>query len=187
VTNYGNVSIALNTRSHLPLTGAGRGTYADRSSDRHIHPHRRADGDGGSRGAEPLSGTDRGERYMGLATTRGSEKLEDFEPLARRGPARRRRGSLTTDAPPSAINYYGRCQLINTNGYVSETIASNNGIYHDIFQCYTQTPPDTWTRLPPRRPRPVPGSSSFHRRWLIESNPVVNGITLNGSRRVTVW
>jgi hypothetical protein len=30
------------------------------------------------------------------------------------------------------------------------------------------------------------GIIEFHRRWLIESNPVVNGIALTGSRRVTV-
>jgi hypothetical protein len=27
---------------------------------------------------------------------------------------------------------------------------------------------------------------AFHRRWLIEQDPVVNGVTLTGSRRITV-
>jgi hypothetical protein len=31
------------------------------------------------------------------------------------------------------------------------------------------------------------GNMAFHRRWLIEANPVVGSVTLTGSRRVTVY
>src|SRR3979490_2987564 len=110
--------------------------------------------------AQSLSGTDRA-RYMGLATTLGSEKLEDLNHWPAVDPHVAAGGSLTTDAPPAAIDYYDDIDLSNTNGNVSETIAT------------TVAPAGS-------------GIIAFHRRWLIEADPVVNGITLTGSRRVTV-
>jgi len=32
----------------------------------------------------------------------------------------------------------------------------------------------------------APTAYMFHRRWVIEQNPVVNGVTVTGARRVTV-
>jgi Tfp pilus assembly protein PilV len=134
--------------------------------------------------AQSLSGTDRA-RYMGLATTLVSEKLEDLSHWPAVDPHVAVGGSLTTDAPPSAFNYYDDVNLSNTNGYVSETIASNNGTtttYSNVIHNATGYVDTTATTAAPSGS----GIIEFHRRWLIESNPVVNGITLTGSRRVTV-
>ena len=134
--------------------------------------------------AQSLSGTDRA-RYMGLATTLVSEKLEDLNHWPAVDPHVAAGGSLTTDAPPAAIDYYDDIDLSNTNGNVSETIASNNGVtttYSNVIHNATGYVNTIATTVAPAGS----GIIAFHRRWLIEADPVVNGITLTGSRRVTV-
>jgi Tfp pilus assembly protein PilV len=134
--------------------------------------------------AQSLSGTDRA-RYMGLATTLVSEKLEDLNHWPAVEPHVAAGGSLTSDAASGTINYYDDIDLSNTNGYVSETIASTNGgttTYSNVIHNATGYVNTVATTAAPTGS----GIISFHRRWLIETNPVVNGITLTGSRRVTV-
>ncbi len=134
--------------------------------------------------AQSLSGTDNA-RYLGLATTLVSEKLEDLNRWPAADPHVAAGGSLTTDAPPSAIDYYDDVDLSNTNGYVSETIASNPGTgvqYKNVIHNATGFVDTGATTAPPAGS----GVLTFHRRWLIEASPTVNGITLTGSRRVTV-
>jgi len=134
--------------------------------------------------AQSLSGTERA-RYMGLATTLVSEKLEDLNHWSAVDPHLAAGGSLTTDAPPAAIDYYDDVDLSNTGGQVSETIASNPGtgtVYTNVIHNATGYMNTVATTVAPAGS----GIIVFHRRWLIETNPVVNGITLTGSRRVTV-
>jgi Tfp pilus assembly protein PilV len=133
--------------------------------------------------AQSLSGTDRA-RYMGLATTLVSEKLEDLNHWPAVEPHVAAGGSLTSDAASGTIDYYDDIDLSNTNGYVSETIASTNGAtttYTNVIHNATGYVNTVATTAAPAGS----GIISFHRRWLIEANPVVNGITLTGSRRVT--
>src|ERR1700730_13180608 len=134
--------------------------------------------------AQSLNGTERA-RYLGLATTLVSEKLEDLNHWPAANPHVFAGGSLTADAALSAINYYDDVDLSNTNGYVSETIASNPGtgtVYTKVIHNATRDVDTSATTVPPTGS----GIIAFHRRWLIEADPVVNGITLTGSRRVTV-
>ena len=134
--------------------------------------------------AQSLSGTDNA-RYLGLATTLVSEKLEDLNRWPSPDPHVASGGSLTVDSASSTINYYDDVDLSNTNGYVSETIASTSGTtttYSNVIHNATGFVDTAATTTAPSGS----GIIAFHRRWLIEADPVVNGITLTGSRRVTV-
>jgi prepilin-type N-terminal cleavage/methylation domain-containing protein len=134
--------------------------------------------------AQSLGGTDRA-RYMGLATTLVSEKLEDLNRWPSADPHVGAGGSLSADSVSGSINYYDDVDLSNTNGYVSETIASTTGgvtTYTNVIHNATGYVNTTSTTQAPSGS----GIIAFHRRWLIEADPVVNGITLTGSRRVTV-
>ncbi len=122
---------------------------------------------------------------MGLATTLASEKLEDLN----RWPSVDARvaagGSLTSDTTTGTIDYFDDISLSNTNGQVSETIASTSGgttTYTNIIHKATGEIVSSSTSVAPT----VSGAIGFHRRWLIESSPSVNSITLTGIRRVTV-
>jgi Tfp pilus assembly protein PilV len=134
--------------------------------------------------AQSLGGTDRA-RYLGLATTLVSEKLEDLNRWPSADPHVGAGGSLSADSASGSINYYDDVDLSNTNGYVSETIASTTGgvtTYTNVIHNATGYVNTTATTQAPAGS----GIVAFHRRWLIEADPVVNGITLTGSRRVTV-
>src|SRR5579872_169396 len=76
--------------------------------------------------AQSLTGTDNA-RYLGLATTLVSEKLEDLNRWPSSDPHVVAGGSLTADSASGSINYYDDVDLSNTNGYVSETVASTTG------------------------------------------------------------
>jgi type IV pilus assembly protein PilV len=126
-----------------------------------------------------LSGTERA-RYMALATTLTSEKLEDLNRWRSVAPQVAAGGSLSADTTVGTTNYFDDTDLSNTNGQVSETVAVPGG-YSTITHKSTGEITTTNTAAPTGT-----GMVVFHRRWLIESNPVVNGITLTGDRRVTV-
>src|ERR1700704_1107405 len=70
--------------------------------------------------AQSLSGTD-SARYLGLATTLVSEKLEDLNRWPSADPHVAAGGSLTSDSATGSLDYYDDVDLSNTNGYVSET------------------------------------------------------------------
>jgi Tfp pilus assembly protein PilV len=129
--------------------------------------------------ASSLSGTERA-RFMALATTLASEKLEDLNRYPKAALQIVAGGSLTSDATVGTLNYFDDTDLSNTTGQVSETVAITGGYSTIVHQSNgqistTNTAAATGT-----------GLVVFHRRWLIESSPVVNGITLTGSRRITV-
>jgi prepilin-type N-terminal cleavage/methylation domain-containing protein len=130
--------------------------------------------------AQSLSGTE-AARYMALATTLTSEKLEDLNRWRAIDPHVAAGGSLSTDTTVGTINFYDDIDLSNTTGQVSETVAVPGGYSSVIHKSTGEVIPNSNTTAPVGG-----GIVAFHRRWLIESNPVVNGVTLTGIRRVTV-
>jgi len=129
---------------------------------------------------QSLAGTERA-RYMALATTLASEKLEDLNRWRAVDAHVATGGSLTTDTTVGSLNYYDDVDLSNTSGQVSETVATGAGYSSVIHKATGEVIPSASSSAPSGS-----GYIAFHRRWLVESNPVVNGITLTGSRRVTV-
>lgn len=131
--------------------------------------------------AQTLGGTERA-RYTGLATTLASEKLEDLNRWPSVDPHVAAGGSLTSNSASGSLNYYDDIDLANTTGQVSETVSSTSGTYTSVIHNATGYVQSNSNTSAPSGS----GIVAFHRRWLIEANPVVNGITLTGSRRVTV-
>ena len=134
--------------------------------------------------AQSMGGTERA-RYTGLATTLASEKLEDLNRWPGVDPHVAAGGSLTSDSASGSLNFYDDIDLANTTGQVSETVSSTSG----STTTYTSVIHNATGYVQSNSNTSAPSGSgviAFHRRWLIEANPVVNGITLTGSRRVTV-
>jgi prepilin-type N-terminal cleavage/methylation domain-containing protein len=130
--------------------------------------------------ASSLSGTERA-RFMALATTLASERLEDLNRWRSIDPHVAAGGSLTADNTVGTLNYFDDVDLSNTTGQISETVAVTGGYSSVIHKSTGEMIPNSNTAAPTGT-----GTIAFHRRWLIEANPVVGGITLTGSRRVTV-
>jgi prepilin-type N-terminal cleavage/methylation domain-containing protein len=131
--------------------------------------------------AQTLSGTERA-RYLSLATMLVSEKLEDLNRWPSVDPHVAAGGNLTGDGSAGTLNYYDDIDFSNTTGQVSETVSNTNGTYSNVIHKSTGIVDTSSTTAPPSGS----GIISFHRRWLIETNPVVNGVTLTGARRITV-
>jgi prepilin-type N-terminal cleavage/methylation domain-containing protein len=131
--------------------------------------------------AQSLAGTENA-RFMALATTLASEKLEDLNRWPSADPHVAAGGSLSTDTTVGTVKYYDDIDLSNTTGQVSETVAITGGYSTVIHKSTGEVIPNSNTAAPT-----ATGTVAFHRRWLIESNPVVNSITATGSRRVTVF
>jgi Tfp pilus assembly protein PilV len=131
--------------------------------------------------AQSLAGTD-SARYLGLATTLVSEKLEDLNRWPSGSPYVAAGGGLTADTAAGSLNYFDDVDLSNTSGRVSETVSKTDGTYSNVIHNATGYMDTSSTTSPPAGT----GIIAFHRRWLIEANPVVNGVTLTGSRRITV-
>jgi len=136
--------------------------------------------------AQTLGGTERA-RYMALATTLASEKLEDLSRYPAVTPAVGQiqgGGSLTSDTTNTGnYNCFDDVDLSNTNGQIGESYQTSTGYSTIVHQATGEVD------VNPTNNAPVPGGSgnmAFHRRWLIEQDPVVNGVTLTGSRRITV-
>jgi prepilin-type N-terminal cleavage/methylation domain-containing protein len=128
--------------------------------------------------ARSLRGTDQA-RQMAVSTTLCSEKLEDLNRWVKADPHVAAGGSLTSDNTVGTLNYYDDVDLSNTTGQVSETMAITGGYSSVIHKSTGEVIANSNTAAPS-------GAVAFHRRWLIEADPTVNGITLTGSRRVTV-
>lgn len=134
--------------------------------------------------AQTLSGTSRA-RFLSQATTLVSEKLEDLNRWNAADPHVAAGGSLTSDSATGAVNYYDDVDMSATNGQVIESVASTSSgsttyynVIHNASGYVDSAPTNTQVT--------TSGDITFHRRWLIESNPTVNGITVTGSRRITV-
>lgn len=135
--------------------------------------------------SQTLSGTERA-RFMALATTLASEKLEDLSRYPATTPAVAALtpgGSLTADTPVSGINYYDDVDLSNTNGQVAESYAVTGGYSTIVHQATGEVDVNPSSSTPVSTST---GTQTYHRRWLIEASPTVGGITLTGSRRITV-
>lgn len=135
--------------------------------------------------AQSLTGTTNA-RYLSTATTLASEKLEDLDRWPSADPHVGAGGSLTSDSA-GTINYYDDVDLSNASGQVAESTAGTTGgttTYNNVTHSATGYIVDNSTATSPASTGT--GTVVFHRRWLIEANPVVNGITLTGNRRVTV-
>jgi Tfp pilus assembly protein PilV len=130
--------------------------------------------------AQSLAGTERA-RYLALLTTLASEKLEDLNKWPSADSHVVAGGSLTSNSAVGTVSYYDDINLSNTTGQVSETVAVTGGYSTVIHKSTGEVIPSSNTAPPSGS-----GTIAFHRRWLIESDPVVNGVTLTGSRRVTV-
>jgi hypothetical protein len=131
--------------------------------------------------AQSLTGTE-SARFMALATTLASEKLEDLNRYPNATPPVTQLtagGSLAGDS----TGYNDTVDLSNTQGQISESIPTSTG-YSNIIHLSTGEVQVNPTATTP--PSAGSGTVVFHRRWLIEQDPSVNGVTLTGSRRVTV-
>ena len=76
--------------------------------------------------SQTLRGTEQA-RYLALATTLCSEKLEDLNRWTSVDPHVAAGGSLTTDTTVGTLNYYDDVDLSNTTGQVSETMVIAGG------------------------------------------------------------
>jgi Tfp pilus assembly protein PilV len=132
--------------------------------------------------AQTLGGTERA-RYMALVTTLASEKLEDLSRYPAATPAVTQLaggGSITSDT----TGYNDNVDLSNTQGQIAESIPTSGGGYSNIIHQATGEVDVVPNATTP--PSAGSGTMVFHRQWMIEQDPVVNGVTLTGSRRVTV-
>jgi len=135
-----------------------------------------------------LGSTQRAQ-FTSTATTLASEKLEDINHWPIGDAHLSAGGSLTADhqvtVSGTSYNYYDDVDLSDSTGQVAESVAdSSSGTtnYYPVIHNatgYVDTTPDTTAPT-------TNGNIVFHRRWLVESNPVVNGNTLTGAIRVTV-
>jgi prepilin-type N-terminal cleavage/methylation domain-containing protein len=134
---------------------------------------------------QSLSGTTNA-RYLSTATTLASEKLEDLDRWPAADPHVNTGGSLTADSA-GTINYFDDVDLSSATGQVAESTAGTTGgttTYNNVTHSATGYIVDNSAATSPANTGA--GTLTFHRRWLIEPSPVVNGITLTGNRRVTV-
>jgi len=131
-------------------------------------------------------------KYMNLAATLTSEKLEDLNRWDSDDPqiciptGQATAGSLTSDVvqtttcsggASSSVNYFDDVTLANVNGAVSETVSSTSA-GNTVYTTTTHAPDGSIQTSTSATP---PAAATFHRRWIIEGNTPVTGV-----RRVTV-
>jgi prepilin-type N-terminal cleavage/methylation domain-containing protein len=138
--------------------------------------------------AKMSMGTDTSHQTS-IATVLASEKLEDLSRYPASADQVTAGGSLATDTSVTTasgdLDYFDDITLSNLGGEVTESVASTSGgstTYTNVIHSATGYVDTGATNAPVTDT----GGNIFHRRWLIESDPVVNGITLSGMRRVTV-
>lgn len=122
-------------------------------------------------------------QMMMQASTLATEKLEDLNQYPNNDPnvtvtVGSTAGSLSADTTTSGISYYDDVYISSSTGSMSET-QTISGTPFTI----THTPSTITTS------NTAPSTTStidFHRRWVIEKNPVVSGTTMTGMLRITV-
>ncbi len=134
--------------------------------------------------AQTVTGTER-SRDMGLAATLASEKLEELNRWPTVDPNVAAGGSLGADTAVGMIDYFDDVVFASASGQVSETVSTNVGGV-TTYTTLAHSSGGVITPSSSTSPPSTAGQTAFHRRWIIESNPVVNSITLTGTRRVTV-
>jgi len=164
--------------------------------------------------AQMENGTER-SRFMGIAATLATEKLEDLNRWPSGDPhvnsnSASTVGSLTSDVGPvsvtssagitdSGINYFDDVVIADNGGAADSSngngaCASGVGAVGETVSSssgYTTTYHCADGEMPPpvttaTATAPEVSAISFHRRWTIEQNPSINGTTVNNVRRVTV-
>ncbi len=140
--------------------------------------------------AVTLGGTERA-RDLGLATTLTSEKLEDLNRWPTTDPDVAAGGNLGTDTTVGTIDYFDDVVFASTGGLETETTSTKTGGV-TTYVSTSHSPNGIISQTSSVTAPATAGQTAFHRRWLIEMNPVVNGVTLTapgglvGPRRVTV-
>jgi len=139
--------------------------------------------------AQSLNGTAR-SRYMSLASTYASEKLEDLNHWPTSDPhvcvaSGATAGSLTSDIQTASVtcngltdtvDYFDDVQIVDTNGAACETTSGTS--YTTI--CHNANGTVTTTTSTVASTANI-GAIAFHRRWTIEMDQPVTGI-----KRITV-
>jgi hypothetical protein len=138
-----------------------------------------------------LSGATTSSRYSSTQTLLASEKLEDLSRLSACDPeiavpGGGSVGSLTSDAAVQTITAGGTvCGTENVSYSDDVQISSDNGAFTETNNGVTisQNPNGEITTTAP----PASATSmKFHRRWVIEQDPIIQGNTVTGARRITV-
>lgn len=143
--------------------------------------------------AQTISGTAR-SKYMSLAATLASEKLEDLNrwPVADNHIAvtsGTTAGSLTADVIQSVtvgsttedVNYYDEILFASTAGAVSKTVSSLD-VSGKVVYTTTSHQPDGTISTTTSSSSALPADTiAFKRRWVIEKDAPVTGV-----RRITV-
>jgi Tfp pilus assembly protein FimT len=139
--------------------------------------------------AARMMGGSRESRFMGLAASLTSEKIEDLTRFAFDDPqvcvttGNATAGSLTADIVlnvtcPSGkaanVNYFDDVSLESTTGSISETVSAPGPVYTTT----THSPDGTMAMTASAT---LPGTATFHRRWIIEKDSPVANV-----RRLTV-
>jgi hypothetical protein len=154
--------------------------------------------------------TSRQSKFMALAAELATEKIEDLnrwdpgDPQICVPTGSSSVGSLTQDTPlrtttcpggaSGTVAYYDDVAVntvvsganspcpSTTYGCLSETMSAlSNG--STVYLTTVHPPSGQIQTLQNSTP---PTSYTFDRRWVIEANPVVNGVTITGARRLTV-
>lgn len=155
-----------------------------------------------------MSGGER-SKYMSLAATLASEKLEDLNRWSAQNaqvcvPAgNTTAGSLiadvlqTTTCPgglSGSVSYYDDVNIAltgngtgtncpgSTSGCLAETVSSLQG----GSTVYTTTYHTPDGQIQVNTSSTPPTTTIFHRRWVVEADPTVNGAAVTGLRRLTV-
>ena len=154
--------------------------------------------------------TSRQSRYMALAAELASEKLEDLnrwdpdDPQICVPTASSSVGSLSQDTPlqtttcpggaSGTVTYYDNVAMDTVvSGANSPCPSTTYGCFSEIVSTLSNGSATYLTTVHPPSGQiqtltttTAPTTYTFDRRWIIEANPVVNGVTITGVRRVTV-
>lgn len=158
----------------------------------------------------------RQSKYMSLAGTLASEKLEDLNrwqnsttagvdssdpQICVPSPATSE-GSITVDTTTSitcgsateSVNYFDNVSIDVTDtaadcnsgssGCFAETTSVTTSGVTTYYTTYHS--PNGTISSPPVQSTVAPSNMTFHRRWIVEANPVIAGSVATGVRRITV-
>jgi prepilin-type N-terminal cleavage/methylation domain-containing protein len=148
-------------------------------------------------------------KYMSLAATLASEKLEDLNRWSAHDPsvcvptAGATVGSLTSDilqtttcpaGLSASVSYYDDVNIaLSGNGSGTNCPGSSSGCLAETVSSvingsttYTTTYHTPDGQINVNNSATPPTTTIFHRRWIVEANPTVNGVAITGVRRVTV-
>jgi len=125
-------------------------------------------------------------RAAGIETILASEKLEELNQYPTANAQLNAGGSLSVDTTGYSDSVQVSAGMDPTSaGDVVEITLQSGGTYSTI----THSPNGAVTSVGPITGTPpvYPDMLVFDRRWLIVTNPVVNGVTINNVRQITVW